>query len=82
MNRMVDNLSLRSRVSPCTRSAGVMVAHGYNFQMQEVGLHGGVPGKPATAHTCPQFYNAIVLREPVERVASHIAHIERTYVDK
>lgn len=56
------------------RAAELQQKH-FNFALNEIGLHGSMEGHPGSAHTCPRMTTAIVMRPPVERVASHLAHI-------
>lgn len=44
--------------------------------LPQVGIHGSRPGQVASSHVCVQHArSAVILREPLRRAQSHIAHI-------
>lgn len=63
-----------ARNDTCEHRAGIMARKGWTFYSNEYTLHDNERG-PAAAHTCPQLFNVVLLREPLARLKSHIKWI-------
>lgn len=42
----------------------------------QVALHGSSATNPAASHMCQQLRSMVVLRDPMDRIASHLQHVE------
>lgn len=51
---------------------------GMNFYANELSLHEGTSER-GSAHACPEVETVVMLREPVERVRSHIIETDKVY---
>ncbi|EFJ51529.1 hypothetical protein VOLCADRAFT_103443 [Volvox carteri f. nagariensis] len=52
----------------------LVATRGYNYYSNEYTVHGGHKGMD-NAHMCSDFFNAIVLRDPLKRLVSHMKFV-------
>ncbi len=68
-------------VLACHRArARYLESKGYNFYANEYTLRASAPGGAPTL--CSQFLNVILVRQPAERLLSHMRFIVKVYQDK
>ncbi|GFR50743.1 hypothetical protein Agub_g13009, partial [Astrephomene gubernaculifera] len=58
----------------CNARHRYMHAHGYNYYSNEYTVHGGHEDVK-DAHICSDFFNAIVMRDPLKRLVSHMKFV-------
>ncbi|KAG2433279.1 hypothetical protein HXX76_008346 [Chlamydomonas incerta] len=61
-------------VAACRARHAIVHHHDYNYYSNEYTVHGGHEG-PANAHMCPDMFNAVVMRDPLKRLVSHMKFI-------
>ncbi|GLI62251.1 hypothetical protein VaNZ11_004856 [Volvox africanus] len=61
-------------MSACSARRQLIASRGYNYYSNEYTVHGGHKGME-NAHMCSNFFNAIVLRDPLKRLVSHMKFV-------
>lgn len=55
----------------------LLLDRGVDYIQNELGLPGSQAGLPGSANTCARWRTGVLLRDPIERVSSHISHAHR-----
>ncbi|GIL90323.1 hypothetical protein Vretimale_18189 [Volvox reticuliferus] len=61
-------------MSSCSARRKLITNRGYNYYSNEYTVHGGHKGMD-NAHMCGNFFNVIVLRDPMKRLVSHMKFV-------